>query len=267
MNVCRTVIAVTATAVRPVCDSAFSVMPTAVNVVYLKMKGALIVMRKKNSKKQRKKYRQPRAQQQTRLPQLRFSPTAWAKLLYLRDYGDTEVGGFGITSEDDLLLVQDLQLVEQTCSLANVAFDDEAVANFFDDQVDSGLRPEQFGRIWIHTHPGDCPLPSQTDEKTFDRVFGRSDWAVMLILARTGRTYARLKFNVGPTAEYEIPVKRDYTQTFAGCDPERWEDEYLTHVHPQQNRRLFQSAFDQTADIDWEEDWLFAEYGLKGEQI
>ncbi|WP_339688316.1 hypothetical protein [Gimesia maris] len=203
-------------------------------------------------------------QQQTRLPQLRFSPTAWAKLLYLRDYGDTEVGGFGITSDEDLLLVQDLQLVEQTCSLAHVAFDDEAVANFFDDQVDAGLRPEQFGRIWIHTHPGDCPLPSQTDEATFERVFGRSDWAVMFILARTGQTYARLKFNVGPSAEFEIPVKRDYSQIFAGCDPERWEDEYLSRVHPQQNRRLFPSAIDRTADFDWEEDWLFAEYELKG---
>ncbi|WP_232103258.1 hypothetical protein [Gimesia algae] len=206
-------------------------------------------------------------QQQTRLPRLRFSPTAWAKLLYLRDYGETEVGGFGITSEDDLLLVQDLQLVEQTCSLAHVAFDDEAVANFFDDQVDVGLRPEQFGRIWIHTHPGDCPLPSQTDEETFDRVFGRSDWAVMFILARTGQTYARLRFNAGPKAEFEIPVKRDYSQTFAGCDPERWENEYLSHVHPQHNRRLRQSAFDQTADFDWEEDWLFAENELKGGKI
>ena len=28
-------------------------------------------------------------------PVLRFSPTAWAKLLFLRDAGDTEIGGFG----------------------------------------------------------------------------------------------------------------------------------------------------------------------------
>jgi len=229
------------------------------------MKGALIVMQKK-PKKRMKNYRKPLTQQQTRFPQLRFSPTAWAKLLYLRDYGNTEVGGFGITPENDLLLVQDLQLVEQNCSLAHVAFDDEAVANFFDDQVDAGLRPEQFGRIWIHTHPGDCPLPSQTDESTFDCVFGRSNWAVMFILARTGQTYARLKFNVGPKAEFELSVKWDYSQTFAGCDPERWEDEYLGHVHPQQNNRLFPSAFEQTSDLDWEEDWLFADYELKGEQ-
>src|SRR4051812_35743192 len=38
---------------------------------------------------------------------LRFSPTAWAKLLFLRDIGDTEVGGFGITPADDLLFVED----------------------------------------------------------------------------------------------------------------------------------------------------------------
>jgi len=227
------------------------------------MKGALIVMQKK-PKKRMKNYRKPLTQQQTRFPQLRFSPTAWAKLLYLRDYGETEVGGFGIVSQDDLLLVQDLQLVEQACSLAHVAFDDEAVANFFDDQVDAGLRPEQFGRIWIHTHPGDCPLPSPTDEETFERVFGRSNWAVMFILARTGQTYARLKFNVGPTAEFEIPVKRDYSQTFAGCDPELWEDEYLDHVHPQYNSRLLQSDIDLVTDFDGEADWLFAENELKG---
>jgi hypothetical protein len=29
---------------------------------------------------------------------LRFSPTAWAKLLYFRDRGETEIGGFGVTA-------------------------------------------------------------------------------------------------------------------------------------------------------------------------
>ena len=108
------------------------------------------------------------------LTALRFSPLAWARLLYLRDYGDTEVGGFGIAASDDLLFVEDVQLVRQVCSWAHVAFDDESVADFFDAQVDSGRQPQQFGRLWVHTHPGDCPLPSMTDEDTFDRVFGSS---------------------------------------------------------------------------------------------
>src|SRR4051812_2600632 len=73
---------------------------------------------------------------------LRFSPTAWTKLLFLRDAGDTEIGAFGISAPDDLLFVEDLQLVAQTCTWVHVEFDDEAVANFFDDQVDAGRRPE-----------------------------------------------------------------------------------------------------------------------------
>ena len=55
---------------------------------------------------------------------LRFTPTAWAKLLYFRDFGDTEVGGFGITAKDDLLLVEDFVTVQQKVSVASVSFDD-----------------------------------------------------------------------------------------------------------------------------------------------
>jgi hypothetical protein len=120
------------------------------------------------------------------LPCLRLNPTAWAKLFYLRDLGDTEVGGFGISAADDLLYVEDIQIVGQTCDMASVAFDDQSVADFFDRQVDAGLQPCRVGRIWTHTHPGSRPQPSMTDEETFARVFGRSDWAVMFILARGG---------------------------------------------------------------------------------
>ena len=93
----------------------------------------------------------------------------------------------------DLLLVEDVRLVRQTCDWASVAFDDAAVADFFDEQVDAGRQPEEFGRIWVHTHPGDSAGPSLTDEETFARVFGGCDWAVMLILARAARRYARLR--------------------------------------------------------------------------
>jgi hypothetical protein len=123
-----------------------------------------------------------------RKPTLRFSPTAWAKLLFLRDLGPTEVGAFGLALTDDPLLVTDVQLVGQTCSLVSVLFDDQAVADFFDAQVDRGLRPAQFGRIWVHTHPWQSPAPSGVDEETFARVFSATDWAVMFILAKEGQT-------------------------------------------------------------------------------
>ena len=185
------------------------------------MKGAIPAMN--NSKKKRR----------PKTPTLRFSPPAWAKLLYLRDRGETEVGGFGICCSDDLLRVDDVQLVRQTCTQVTVEFDDESVADFFDHQVDAGLRPEQFARIWIHTHPGDSARPSSTDEETFARVFGGSDWALMFILAREGECYARLQFNVGPRSSQELDVQIDYSQPFDGADWEAWDEEYLANVQSQ----------------------------------
>ena len=123
-------------------------------------------------------------------PSLRFTPYTWAKLLFLRDAGPTEVGGFGISAADDLLLIEDIQLVRQCCTRTSVVFDDAAVADHFDACVDAGLPPERFARIWIHTHPGSSPEPSHTDEQTFARVFGGCDWAVMAILAGKGSAMA-----------------------------------------------------------------------------
>jgi hypothetical protein len=82
-------------------------------------------------------------------PILRFSPYAWAKLLYLRDYGDSEVGGFGIASANHVLLIEEVQLVKQVCTSVSVKFDDEAVADFFDEQVDQGRRPDEFARVML----------------------------------------------------------------------------------------------------------------------
>ena len=151
--------------------------------------------------------------------------------MYLRDAGQTEVGGFGISQPGDLLLVEDVQLVEQQCTAISVRFDDEAVADFYDRQVDAGRRPEQFSRIWIHTHPGNCPLPSFTDEETFRRCFGGTDWAVMLIIAAGGATYARLQFNVGPQCQRRLQVAVDYTTDFAAKSAAAWDAEYDQHVH------------------------------------
>jgi hypothetical protein len=163
---------------------------------------------------------------------LRFSPTAWAKLLFLRDRGSTEVGGFGIAPAGDLLCIEDIRLVRQTCSVVSVAFDDTAVAEFFDEQVDAGRRPEQFGRIWIHTHPGASAHPSCVDEETFRRVFGACDWAVMFILARGGETYCRLRFSVGPGGSLEIPVELEFQRDFQQSDFVTWSKEYASLVKP-----------------------------------
>jgi hypothetical protein len=165
---------------------------------------------------------------------LRLTPYAWAKLLYLRDLGNTEVGGFGVSSASDLLLVEDICLIQQLCSEVTVRFEDQAVADYFDQQVDAGLPPERFGRIWVHTHPGTSPQPSNTDEESFARCFGNSNWAVMFILARGGQTFARLRLNAGPGGDLVLPVEVDFTQAFPAAAKAAWEHEYHQAVHVEQ---------------------------------
>jgi hypothetical protein len=54
----------------------------------------------------------------------------------------------------------------------------------------------------------------------------------MFIVARGGRTSARLRFHVGPGGEVEIPVRVDYTRPFGGSQHELWQEEYLANVQP-----------------------------------
>ena len=165
-----------------------------------------------------------------RQPTLRFSPSAWAKLMFFRDYGETEICGFGISDPDDLLCIVDFQTIKQEATIASIALDDQAIADFFDAHVDAGRQPEQFFRLWLHTHPGSSPTPSSIDEETFARVFGRSDWAVMCIVAQDGKTYTRLRFNIGPGGEVVIPVRVDYSVPFGTSEQEAWAAEYKANI-------------------------------------
>jgi len=212
------------------------------------MKGVVLVMN------QQKQLKLTRPQQ---LPTLRLTPTAWAKLLYLRDAGNTEIGGFGIAAADDLLLIEDVSLVDQSCTAVAVEFDDTAVANFFDEQVDCGRRPEEFGRVWIHTHPGSSAQPSGTDEETFARVFGGTDWAVMFILARGGQTYGRLRYHLGPGVDVQLPVEIDYSRPFEGSDHAGWQAEYdrcVQEVIPVVSRRK-PSPLELAAGVGTADEW------------
>jgi hypothetical protein len=96
--------------------------------------------------------------------------------------------------------------------------------------VDAGLKPVQFGRVWVHSHPGNSPQPSCTDEETFDRVFGSCEQALMVIVAQGGKSYARMRFNVGPGGDVVIPVLVDYSRPFAGTDRAAWEAEYQANI-------------------------------------
>jgi len=173
-------------------------------------------------------------------PRLTFAPLAWLKLQFFCHLGNTEIAGFGVTAKDDLLYVEDFVTVRQHTSLVTAAMDDEAVADFTDRCVDAGIVPQRFLRVWCHTHPGSSPLPSGTDEDTFERVFGSCDWAVMFILSRTANTFCRLSMNVGPGTAVEIPVAVDWS-AWPGIlrDPQfsmanlvaAWHEEFTANIH------------------------------------
>jgi proteasome lid subunit RPN8/RPN11 len=161
---------------------------------------------------------------------VRFTPYAWAKLIWFRDKGRTEIGGFGITNKEDPLLVEDIAIIKQTVSSASVEFDDTAVADYFEDMFDKGIQPINCGRIWIHTHPAGLNRPSSTDETTFDKVFGRCDWAIMFILPKENGFYCRLDSNIAPAHSVDVNYYVDYTIPFpASCHAE-WEQEYKDKI-------------------------------------
>jgi proteasome lid subunit RPN8/RPN11 len=196
------------------------------------------------------------------VPSLRFAPGAWAKLLHWRDLGPTEIGGFGISRLDDPLCVEDIGLVRQTCTAMSVQFDDEAVADLFEEQVDLGRQPAEFARIWIHTHPGNSPWPSSVDEETFGRVFGNCDWAVMFILALGGDVYARLRLRIGvdgPHVALRLPARIDWSRPLPASDPDAWQAEYAACVQEQ----VWPEFLDQVPDLSVN-GWALPDDGLVG---
>jgi len=208
--------------------------------------------RKKNERRPSARPNSPRTSSTT-TPTLRFTPWAWAKLLFWRDLGTTEIGAFGISAAADPLFIEDVRLVRQTCSAVTVRFDDGAVADFFDEQVDLGLPPERFSRVWLHTHPGSCPQPSAVDEATFARVFGSFHWSVMFILARGGASYARLQYRIGPGGAWEIPVAIEYAEEFPATDHATWRRDYQSVVEAEP-----EWSFDDVVDFRRPpEDWPF----------
>lgn len=155
---------------------------------------------------------------------LLFSPAAWRKLEYLRDKGDTEIGGFGVTNPNDRFKIEHFYMVKQRASSAWVEFDDEGVMNYTVWMCKSGWQPKDITRVWIHTHPGNSAWPSAQDEETFEETFGKCDHAIMFILARGGEVYCRLREGFGDDAkEHLLHVRIDYE---VEEDRKAWDAEY-----------------------------------------
>jgi len=140
-------------------------------------------------------------------PQLSFSVYAWMKLQWFCHAADTEVGAFGITDPENPLHVVDMIFPPQKCTTVSVDYDDQGLIDFAMDCAEANIAPANSMRVWIHTHPGNSPTPSSTDEETLATVYKDSSWAVMFILARGGATYCRLRANPADKVSLSSEIK------------------------------------------------------------
>ncbi|KKN28756.1 hypothetical protein LCGC14_0850930, partial [marine sediment metagenome] len=168
---------------------------------------------------------------------LRFAPNAWAKLLWFRDRGPTEIAGFGVSRANDPLYVEKFITIPQEADVATFEFEDDATNDYLTDMVKAGHQPAECFRIWLHSHPGSGKHiePSGHDEEVFERCFGGCDWSIMFIINGSD-TYARLRLSASKgqiAMSCKLDVERDYSGEFRGVtekDIEAWEDEYVRNI-------------------------------------
>jgi len=159
-------------------------------------------------------------------PILHFTSEAWNHLLWLRDRGDTEVSAFGyLEDQKDNLVVESLIIPKQECSSATTEMDDESLSELGEAMTKKRVVPWRYTRVWIHTHPGESPTPSSKDWETFREIFGRSNWAIMFVLAKGGQTHCQMVLRSDRWELYQtIPCK---VLTPVGRE---WEEEYRAKI-------------------------------------
>lgn len=192
-------------------------------------------------------------------PVLRFTPYVWSKILHMRNIADTEVAGFGISYDDDPLLISDFALVKQKASKASFDFDDIGLGNFNTDMMLKGLSADHFFRVWIHTHPGG-PTPSSVDYGTLNECFKSAPWTVMFIVGTDNKYTAKLRLQTPTKCEIDIQMKIDYNTRYPGTDEEAWEAELKEKVTKETltytGTRVYRSGTDLYDEYDDPHWWL-----------
>lgn len=177
-----------------------------------------------------------------------LSPEAWVHWQVLCHAGSTEVAAFGVTSEHDPLYVERLWVPKQECTAAFCETEEGQFNDLLDWALDNQIAPSRVGRVWLHTHPGDSPGPSGTDEKTFETDFGGPDVAFMLILARGGQTSCRARFKSLKGATVEVPLAIRWSEVHkqfglpSDAQKAAWLEEYAQKVTATRVTYYFGSA-------------------------
>lgn len=215
-----------------------------------------------------------------------FTPYAYAKIQAYIKASSNEVSAFGITGQNPLL-VEDVELVKQTVDMVVTTMDAEGIADFFEKQVMEHKRhPSQFGRIWIHSHPGMSPHPSPADENTFAEVFGKCDYGFMVIFGGRGdggKTYCRMQMQKPLKFAVNLTVEINHSANFSEHQ-DKWQAEYDAMVEEKPRcitsiaglgyyNRLDDDAYQQLEDVDNEitdadyRNWLLITYGIDADSL
>ena len=149
---------------------------------------------------------------------IHMTPHAFWHLQWMAQRTECELSSMGVLSiEKTGFTLVDVILVKQEVSIAHVDLDmdwwAEKQVELFETR---GIQPWQTS-VWLHTHPTGVERPSTTDEETMRESFGTWDFAVMIVLTKCGRFFARLDLNhdFGPpevafrqrfSVEYDIEV-------------------------------------------------------------
>jgi hypothetical protein len=198
-------------------------------------------------------------------PKLVFSPLAMLKLQLFMQADQVQIGGFGISSEDNPLYVEDFLTVRQRVTPASVELDKQALADL----------PKRPGRIWVQSHVNEYAHPTAADEQACRRALGSGDWSALCILARDGASYARLSFAAVPDLAVPLEIEVDWANwpeillergAELGELFEGWMDEYGQNILPAgqefprmcRNRRLVHAEWseDRSYDLDPVPAWM-----------
>lgn len=147
-----------------------------------------------------------------------FTPYVWAWIQFLKRECKTEAFAFGIARKEEPNLIVDLYIPKQVAGVAFVDIEEEDTLKMVEELVDLGYETGEFMRYFIHTHPGQSPQPSSTDERTYKDIFGKMDWSSMIIFAKDGPTFCRTQFQAGPGATIDGDLRVYFSGLFPGVD-------------------------------------------------
>ena len=146
----------------------------------------------------------------------KFSPTAYAKVVWLLRNVKDETAAMGIVDPNNKWRIIDIEIVEQESSACEVELLN--LPDFALEMEQRGYDMEQCMRVWIHTHPGASCTPSNTDETTFDNLLSAYPYFGMIIFGRELDAYAKVGYRVGPPCNVEVKVKVDWDTNFVNVD-------------------------------------------------